>query len=735
MNTSTDRNTASNSESSGLIKDLYVAVSRNQFPEAFRLAREYASVSQDSSVFDTLQTAEESYKAMMRYGLAEAGDDAVMLYGDTREALLRAADMFRFRSLREGSLDRYYNNARSLSVTPHSIAEAVVEALNADKAASATSMAGIADEALAQRRDEALATLFNRIWGTPHISSSDHEALRSIIENKEAASYVRMQVLAALWLSMQAFYDYAKLDLLACGAVQEHPGVAARGIAGVLLTLMRHQRRLEYNPRATARIETLLEVSGMSQALTEASFCVAKAMDTDRINRKMQTDIIPDLQKMQHDLMARFGERKDTDLLNPEKNPEWEDILEQSGMGDKLRELTDLQMEGSDVMMLAFSQLKSFSFFTPVANWFLPFIPSHSALADARRIDSEGVLFNTVFSAGGFLCDSDKYSLALSLGRTPESQRRMMTDRLREQYDQLKEEGSTSLEEMAKPEINSEILLYIRNLYRFYRLYQYRNEFDDPFRSAVDIAALPCVGDALATTEALELMAEFYFNREYYSEAVRLLNHLLAQAPMENTLQKLGYAYMKLGEYNKAINFFTRCEDMYGSGKWLLRQLAHTHRAAGNYSLAAQYYARALEKEPDNLSITRQLANMMMSDNRFDEALKLYYKLEYVDGPTLRNMRPVAWCEFLCDNYLRSGVYYDKITESSEASPVDYMNAGHLALVTHDLPHALELYAKARAGLGDKFRTTMLDDARILKEKGVAPVYLHIIIDRLEYGI
>ena len=37
------------------------------------------------------------------------------------------------------------------------------------------------------------------------------------------------------------------------------------------------------------------------------------------------------------------------DINALEENPEWQEMLDKSGITDKLKELTDLQMEGADV--------------------------------------------------------------------------------------------------------------------------------------------------------------------------------------------------------------------------------------------------------------------------------------------------------------------------------------------------------------------------------------------------
>lgn len=46
----------------------------------------------------------------------------------------------------------------------------------------------------------------------------------------------------------------------------------------------------------------------------------------------------------------RFG-FEESDEENNDMNPDWEDAFEKSGLGDKLREMNELQLEGADVYM------------------------------------------------------------------------------------------------------------------------------------------------------------------------------------------------------------------------------------------------------------------------------------------------------------------------------------------------------------------------------------------------
>ena len=75
----------------------------------------------------------------------------------------------------------------------------------------------------------------------------------------------------------------------------------------------------------------------------------------------MNEELLPEMMKLGPSLYKKIRQE---DLMNDinalEENPEWQEMLDKSGITDKLKELTDLQMEGADVFMSTFSHLKRF---------------------------------------------------------------------------------------------------------------------------------------------------------------------------------------------------------------------------------------------------------------------------------------------------------------------------------------------------------------------------------------
>lgn len=86
----------------------------------------------------------------------------------------------------------------------------------------------------------------------------------------------------------------------------------------------------------------------------------------------MREEIIPEMLKSMSPMRnMKFG-FEESDEEKDDTNPDWADAIEKSGLGDKLREMNELQLEGADVYMSTFAQLKSYPFFREISNWFYP---------------------------------------------------------------------------------------------------------------------------------------------------------------------------------------------------------------------------------------------------------------------------------------------------------------------------------------------------------------------------
>lgn len=679
---------------------------------------------------DMLSAHERTYRAITEY-MATEKDTAQRSrsLACIKEDLLRLADTARLdmdvntpRPGREGDLYAAAVRTRRLSQ------EKPMPRLLADIA-----------KAGAEERYALIDELFMRVVTTQHLPRPQAEALQLMLSDFHTDFDAAAMTISALGIANIYYYDRAKLLLLLDIPANESPKLLARRLTGIYLTLWRHPQRISLDPEVGERVAALLDDAAILAAMRKVVLAFLGSRDTQRINDKMQQEIIPELQKLQSDFVRRFPSQADlSELMDPEKNPAWDDLLGKSGLRDSLQELGDMQQQGGDVMMLAFSNLKNFPFFHRAGNWLLPYSPEHPALASALNANPE--LLKILDESVDFLCDPDKYSLGLALEKMPAGRAPMMLDQLRQQFEQYREDKKTSFHKDTEPAVNLQITLYVRSLSRLVSLFPHQGlRMPNPFATAINPATLPFLGLKMNGRKDLRTVSEFLLTRGYYGEALPVLHQLEKLTPdSAELLEKIGYCQQQLGDTEDALNNYIRAEELQEHpGPWLMRKLASLHRAMGHHAEAARYWQRLSDANPDDPKATLQLANALFDAGDIEGALKKYYKVDYLRGGSERTWRPIAWCEFRLGNYDKAQSYYDRLLKGGTDS-ADLLNAGHLTLARGDLSGAIDLYTRAarahKAGLPD-FLTQLAADADILAAHGLDAEAQAILSDRLAFAL
>ena len=67
--------------------------------------------------------------------------------------------------------------------------------------------------------------------------------------------------------------------------------------------------------------------------------------------------------------------------------------------------------------------------------------------------------------------------------------------------------------------------------------------------------------------------------------------------------------------------------------------------------------------KPDNLSIEMNIGHCYFEQENYDEALKYYFKVDYLDPKSTKAWRAIAWCSFLAGKQEQARRYYEKNTE------------------------------------------------------------------------
>ncbi len=729
--------------SSKLDSDLHIKVrnliDKSEYNKAFSLLRGRISKQTAPALYDLLEKQEDTYKYLLHYFVEGFSDSSRQdMLAETGSTLHFINDSVYRNAILVDSSDIYSSTLRFENVRKATLQSRL------DEYRSAHSMAMLAMESdgnldILKEADEALVSLFSYVWTMFGASSDDYAKVVKSVQHDDLPFDLKAQMISALLLGNLAYFDRKGFNaLLDIYDSASDPRISARALASIILVMYTHNKRIEKDPKLKARLQVWSDSIMLYPQVREVIMTIIRAHDTQRISSKMQNEVLPELMKLRPEILKRLGKMSQaSDLESLEANPEWEEIINKDGLGDKLKELTDIQMDGGDVMMLAFSNLKSFPFFNTVANWFLPFSDSHNEVA---RVTSEVKgAFSQILDSEGVMCDSDKFSFILSLTRMPEAQRQMISQQMEAQLSQLKEVMADKKLKSTIPEFDQEVTRYIRDIYRFFKLFRKKDDFKDPFAKALDLNAIPYLDHILADPEILSLVGEFYFKRGYYEEALPLLKRLESGNPDAGLLwEKIGYCYNAMGQLTEALEWYRKAELIHPDSKWLIKKLAQCNRLLENYQEAAEYYAKALADDPENYHLLLNAGHVLLNIGKTDEAVANFYHADYVNPDKISVWRALAWGEMLNGNPDKSLGFYSKILESPDKTAVDIVNTGHAYFLKKDYKNASASYKKALKEKDYDFKKleeVVKEDLPALTKAGGDAADLNLLLENVRYEI
>jgi tetratricopeptide (TPR) repeat protein len=449
----------------------------------------------------------------------------------------------------------------------------------------------------------------------------------------------------------------------------------------------------------------------------------------------MREEIIPEMMKnakQMNNPKFRFDETEDAE----DRNPEWEEWMDKSGMSDKIKEMGEWQMAGADVYMSSFAQLKSYPFFNQLSHWFYPFDANLPELAPIKK-DMEALHFSAIklIAHSEYFCNSDKYSFCLAMISMSQQLRELSLQQMEEQT-QMHEELKDKMQLLTQngKEAKSISRQYIQDLYRFFKLWKRHQEEEDIFQWKFNLWKNPLFGDALQEAEITKELADYLLQKEYMEEAYTLYLKLMdAHTPMAGVYQKAGFIMQKQKRYQEAFRHYEYADILHPDNVWTNKHLAQCYKLCGNFANALKYYQKVEAAQPDNLNIALQIGQCLARMEKYEEALAYFYKVEYLEKNPDNARRAIAWCSFLTHKDEDALRYYGMLLEQSSAKLEDWMNAGHVHLVANHIQEALHHYRNAQKHFEyhGEFIDAFLKDKDTLLQMGKTEEDIAIVLDLL----
>lgn len=305
--------------------------------------------------------------------------------------------------------------------------------------------------------------MFAQIFLASFVDKENADSLQEIILSSSIDNIDAQLMVTALMLSSFKLYEENKLSILHnIYKLSENEELREKALVSYILSVA-------LSPRS-ANVGNAVSPALLAQIQQQILYTI----DTPRVEKIMQNDIMPDIIKnsdfdFRNNRIIPKQKDKLDDILNPHKD---EEMIER--MEETMNRMKKLQEQGSDLFFGGFRYVKTHPFFSDIINWFCPFYFDHPQLPtftneDDRRITSK-LITRTPF------CDSDKYSFIISMHKAIATIPAEMKNMLKNGEAQLDIVGAEGVEHNAAFIRRT----YLQDIFRFFKICSWATHLPNP---------------------------------------------------------------------------------------------------------------------------------------------------------------------------------------------------------------------------------------------------------------
>lgn len=703
---------------------------QNNLGDALKAISELKNNHDYSSLHERISKIQDDYHLMLSYyrnGFPDPSRDC--LYNSLLRKLDRIANDAALiqRLILYPSKPDFINNAAD-EIQPKEITFAL-ESFVSDTALLSLddNSASEKGNAIYKQHHEFMSKLFNHIsfsrqWHKEDMSFYENLVVSPTVDNRDAALIV-----SAITLAVITHFDiYKYLALAHIYQRTTEMVVRQRAIVGWAMTTTRtHSLYPEVKDVVTEMLSNKDTAHLLLELQTQIYFC----MNAEKDNAEITRDIMPNLMKNKGFDITRNGiiEKEDDamqDILDPESSDRAMEELERS-----FQRMAEMQRNGSDIYFGGFKQMKRYPFFYTLSNWFCPFYQEHPGLSNTTS-KLKNSKFLDILQKNGPFCDSDKFSFALALAT--------VVDKIPENMRSALNESDATFGPMANDElIHSEAnvrLMYLQDLYRFFRLSDYKNYFYNPFggedgRNALFFAY--DIYEGAFQDSDVQKIGYFLLKRNQAKALELLLKH---NPPHGDVLKHdilCALCKMGNGQYDEAYSLLDKVLQQDPDNRRCLNAYARLSLLLEHYEDAETSYRRLTEMIPENKTYTLNLCISLIKNSKAQEALNMLYKLNYESPDDLDVTRVLAWCLMACKKIPQAEKEYNTILNSQSITADDYLNAGYCHWISGNMEKAISYMQQYKSMQKDetKLHEEIKRDQDILLSNGIRPSEIHMMND------
>lgn len=624
-----------------------------------------------------------------------------------------------------------------LHQSPEKLAEIYIPFVEGEGGAPASIAAILADPLASYQQ------LFDTIWTSAHWSPAERELICQYVMNDDAPRINRLTIVSATGLALLFSFDEQKFLLLLSVIEEYQVEVSIRALVMSLLAYdVYGDDLLKLYPSIQLKFSFLRELTYFHPLVMAVQKAVLVARESPELARDFDKKLPEHIVKA-HDGMKQLPKDASEEEIQQciEENPTLRKFRNE--MLDMMHDYVHMQEKGVDLNYHSFTHTKEIlPFFAEAANWFCPFTFDHPLLFNvnaATRFLSV-ILHNKS-------CDTDRYGIVFAMTpHLPEihiikqdavtmeetkiegDEIETLMEQISEQMEHKASDAEKSLLTLDPQRLYTHVVCCVQDCFRFFTIFEPKRFTPNPFNRYLSLWKLDFIRPIFEGAEAKRELADWLFELEMYWEAVDLYATL---DPDADLYQRMAYAHDKLDNPTLAQTYYREALSMIPDDEWTQRQLLASYRNSGETALACDLLETLLAAHPESQRYTRQLAELYVRLEEYDNALKLYSKLDYLRPDYLPTQRALAWCHMAKSHYDKASSLYLNIIGHEEADYEDHLNAGHCALLQRDFPTAVIYYQECLKMRGKEYASAELFDADefFLMERGADRLTRQLVID------
>lgn len=557
-----------------LLDRAFAELKKYKYAEAILTLKGAAEKLADTTLSNRLDDIESRYFYMLRYMSSYAAASS----GDIADISSKLNDIMAllYRDTVAGNNTAYGAQLRFERLRPEENLQSIISDYLSEATRLRTDTSALTDPRSHATLERLSSDIFNRLWTIYRLDDDTYTLLEDILADTSISEVDRELWINALGMSLFYYRDSNVIRLLqkTMTAVERRIFIASAVWLVIIATV--YSESIDDNLRKS--IWDDLYASGI---------------DLVEVYKQIIRNLGDKSKDLFHDLSSLSQRFRGIDLNNAESI---KNIDLSSEDYEKIKRFNEAQASGADVFGQSIGNMRYFPFFSSLANWFIPFDPQHSLLADIT--DGEGAEIAESIALMPHIADSDKYALMLSMSQMP---LRMRSQALSTLVDGMRSMSDTPEFREAMTEIrnipdSTLISNQVIQISRFLTKHPNINEFPiySYWRARVIFDPVNLNHSAISSEDYVMLSKALY-DQGLVNEACRLLEHVVDKNGIEDfSTDDIEF----LAELESAIH-------------------------PDNDNLAREYFGEVLRREPDRLDVAVKLSRILIRTGRASQAIEI----------------------------------------------------------------------------------------------------------------